>query len=357
MATLTSLTIIPDEIILYLGETIQLQCIANYDDGTSVDITDIATFSIYTTSPPFVLAEFGAEIADPVVFISTDDVTFEDTNDLLWQVTDDSTRFYLNGLLYTKSLGAGTVTANYASLYDYATITVHEPLVVELPVALVGKYRPLKEEYLGLITSQYQTSPKFMHWVRTYLEMMEDIRELATSLPYYFSFNRIVENPEGFNPDVYLTTKEGVSIFDFTEFSACVGVQLDIIGDILGQPRKVTFNPTDGSSPVLLDDDYRILLMNRIMYNQWKGNMQAMQEFWKVIFPGGKIIVQDNQNMTIDVTLTGDFTSIFVDLITNDYIVPRPQGVLCNYIYGTLPFYGHDRRDAYISGLDEGNWA
>jgi len=325
MATLTSLTIIPDEIILYLGDVIQLVCIANYSDGTSVDVTADTTFSIYTSSPPFVLAEFGSEI-------------------------------YLNGMIYTKSIGVGTVTASYGALFVYAAITVHEPLIVELYPALVGKYRPVKQEYLDLITSQYQNSPKFLHWVRTYLEMVEDIRELATSLTYYLSLNRIIEDSEILNPDVYLTTKEGISSFEFVEFDACVGTQLDILGVILGQSRKINFDPTDGSSPTLDDDTYRVLLKNKIMYNHWNGNMQTMQEFWATLFPGGKIIVQDNQNMTIDVTLTGDFTSIYIDLITHDYIVPRPQGVLCNYLYGTLPFYGHDRRDAYISGLDEGNW-
>jgi hypothetical protein len=65
--------------------------------------------------------------------------------------------------------------------------------------------------------------------------------------------------------------------------------------------------------------------------------------------------------MTIDVTITGTFTQIIIDLIENDYIVPRPQGVWMNYYVGTispanLPFFGFDRRDAYVSGFDEGHW-
>lgn len=32
---------------------------------------------------------------------------------------------------------------------------------------------------LKLITSQYQNSPKFLHYVRTFLNMVQDVRELA----------------------------------------------------------------------------------------------------------------------------------------------------------------------------------
>lgn len=320
MATLLSIAINPDVAIIYLGDSIQYKCLATYDDGSVVDVTELTTWGL-TLSPPPTVVEF--------------DTTTE-------------------GLLLSREVGVETVYADYEGKSDTGSVTVHNPLIQELPSALVGKYRPVTQDYLDLITSQYQNSPKFLHWIRTYLEIVEDIRELVLALPYYFSFNKIIETPGSLSADLYLTVKAGD--FTFVEFEACIGDQLDIIGEIVGQPRKVTFNPTGGASPILDDDTYRLLLKNTIMFNHWNGDQTSMQEFWTTLFPGGKIIIQDNQNMTMDITLLGSFTQMIIDLITHDYIVPRPQGVLCNYNYGTTPFFGHDRRDVYIAGFDEGNW-
>jgi len=61
--------------------------------------------------------------------------------------------------------------------------------------------------------------------------------------------------------------------------------------------------------------------------------------------------------MTCDIVLTGSFTSIIQDLIVNGYIVPRPEGVLYNYIFGDLPIFGTDESTAFIAGVDLGHLA
>lgn len=321
MATLVSIDIKPDAGIIYLGDTVQYQCLATYSDGTVVDVTELTTWSL-SGSPS--IAEF-----------------------------DGTT----NGLLISKSIGDASVGADYSTVSDTTTITIHNPLIMAIPADLVGLYRPETQDYLDLITSQYQNSPKFLEWVRTFLAMVEDIRDLAQNLSFYFSFNQIVSPtsatllPSG---NDYLTVKDGD--FDFVAFDAAVGDQLDILGVILGQSRTVDFNPSGGVSPTLDDNTYRILLKNKALINQWNGMSDALQTFWQTVFPGGKVVVQDNQNMTFDIILVGAFSSIIVDLIANGYIVPRPQGVLVNYYYGETPFFGHDHDDAYISGHDVGNW-
>jgi len=191
------------------------------------------------------------------------------------------------------------------------------------------------------------------------MDIVDDIKDISQSLSFYFSLFRVIEKDAlAYVPDA-LTTKAGS--YTFVSFDACVGDQLDILGVILGVPRQVTFDPTDGSSPILDDSTYRILLKNQVLKNHWDGRAESLQTTWKELFPGGTIIIQDNQNMTIDVTITGTFTQIIIDLIKNDYIVPRPQGVWMNYYVGTispanLPFFGFDRRDTYVSGFDEGHW-
>lgn len=318
--SIISIEIKPDATIIYLGDTISFTALATYDSGEVVDITSLAEWNI-SGSPT--IAEF----------------------------SDDE-----NGLLISSAVGSATIHALYGDISDTTTVTIHNPLIIQSHYERLNAYEPMPNEYLALITSQYQNSPKFLAWVNGFLEMMQDIQELAANLTNYFSFNSIVENTELFLHDQYLTIKDGEYDFNYFNFEACVGNQLDIVGELLGQARKVDFNPSDGSSPVLEDDDYRTLLKNKVLWNRWDGKAETMPDYWKQVFPGGKIIVQDNQNMTIDILLYGAFTPIIIDLITNDYIVPRPQGVLINYQYGTMPYFGFDRDDAYVSGFDVGNF-
>ncbi len=181
--------------------------------------------------------------------------------------------------------------------------------------------------YQGLLTSEYQNKPNITAWLTALLTPLFD----ATG-----------------------TINSFLSAFDI---DIATGYQLDILGTILGQSRNMTFQPSGGISPVLDDDTYRLLLRATIIKNQWDGTQGSLETAWANLFPGGKIVIIDNQNMTADVTLVGSFSSIIVDLITNGLIVPRPQTVLYNYILGTEPFFGFDRSDAYIAGFDTGNWA
>lgn len=317
---IVSIEIKPDDTTIYLGSTLQYTALATYDTGEVEDITDLALWEL-SGSP--VIASFS-----------------EDTN----------------GLLLTILIGDTTVIATYGGYSDTTDLTIHNPLVIASDYGRQNNYEPIATDYLALITSQYQNSPKLLEWVNCYLEIIQGIQELAFNLPYYFSFNSIVENTSVFNNDDYLTVKKE-NDFDFFNFEACIGNQLDILGVILGQPRKINFNPTDGSSPVLDDDTYRLLLKNKVLWNRWDGKAATMQDYWQQIFPGGKIVIQDNQNMTIDVFLSGAFTDTIIDLIANDYIVPRPQGVLINYRYGAMPFFGFDRDNSFVSGFDVGNFA
>lgn len=318
--SITSIEIKPDATTIYLGDTVSFTALAVYDTEEIVDVTEEALWEL-SGSP--VIAEFSE--------------------------TE-------NGLLTSLSVGDTTVSATYAGLNDTTTLTIHNPLVINSDYSRQNAYLPTPADYLKLITSQYQNSDNYLSWINVFLEIIQDIQELSANLVNYFSFNTIVENTASFNNDDYLTIKNE-SDFTYFNFDACAGDQLDILGQLLGQSRKIDFNPTDGGSPILDDDNYRILLKNKVLWNRWDGKAATMQDYWQQVFPGGKVVVQDNQNMTIDVFLYGAFTSIIVDLITNDYIVPRPQGVLMNYHYGTMPYFGFDRDDEYVSGFDVGNFA
>ena len=182
--------------------------------------------------------------------------------------------------------------------------------------------------YTGLITSQYQNSAKFLEWLAAILNILHDASTATDSIDPAFDLDN------------------------------AVGAQLDVIGAIVGQGRTVDFQPTDGTSPVLDDVTYRTLLKAKIGINQWSGQIADIESLWAILFPGGMICVQDNQDMTLDVAVSGlDLTVIMRDLIKNGYVVPRPQGVLMNFMFGReLPFFGYNLDNDYISGY-ESWWA
>lgn len=181
--------------------------------------------------------------------------------------------------------------------------------------------------YLNLFTSQYKVqSKKFMLWAQKAWQPLDD---LSNCLSFIGS--------------------------DF-DLDYAVGNQLDAIGQLVGQSRTIGFQPTSsGDSPTLDDTTYRLLLKARIAQNTWDGKISSLYVIWKTLFPGGKIIINDNQNMTATIIVAGSFTSIIKDLIFNGYIVPRPEGVQYSYATGTLPIFGADRNDTYIAGADLGH--
>lgn len=186
--------------------------------------------------------------------------------------------------------------------------------------------RPLAY-YLNLFTSQYKLSPKLQKWARLAWQPIDDLTTCIQSMSLQFQ----IQN--------------------------AIGVQLDTLGEQIGISRTVGFQPSGGVSPILDDPTYRILLLARIAWNSWDGRLVSLPNIWKTMFPTGRLIVNDNQNMTCTIILTGTFSSILQDLVTNGYIVPRPEGVLYTYTFALLPIFGFDRNDVYIAGFDLGHWS
>jgi hypothetical protein len=186
---------------------------------------------------------------------------------------------------------------------------------------------PIPSYYTGLLTSQYQTSPNLLAWLRAVVLKMDDVGKCLATFEAGF------------------------------DFDLAVGAQLDQLGLLIGQARVVGFQPSGGVSPTLDDTTYRLLLRARIAQNNWDGKIDSLQAIWQGLFPGGTIAIQDSQNMTATVILAGAFTSITQDLITNGYIVPRPEGVLYSFTFSTLPIFGFDSDNSFIAGFDHGHFS
>lgn len=196
------------------------------------------------------------------------------------------------------------------------------------------------QKYLNLVTSQHQGKPKFMAWLSNPLCILDDAVTLVNSFYSYF------------------------------DIDLAIGVQLDVLGEILGVSRTVTFQPagyyslgvigvpySTHPSPVLADDTYRLVLRAKILQNQWDGTISQIYSLWNTIFPGSLLVIQDNQDMTLNALVIGLSTQLQKDLITNGYIVPRPEGVLMTFSYSNDPYFAYDMDTPDFKGYSEGYWA
>lgn len=181
--------------------------------------------------------------------------------------------------------------------------------------------------YLGLLTSEYRNSPKLNTLLLVLLKKFDDVSQCLVSMDTAF------------------------------DLDSAVGVQLDMLGTVAGASRVVGFQPSNGVSPVLDDTTYRLYIKAKIAQNQWDGTIGSLYPIWQQLFPGGSIVIEDNQNMSVYVTLVGAFNSITTDLINHGYIVPRPEGVEYTYLFGTLPYFGFGYSPGYVAGFDQGHWA
>lgn len=183
-----------------------------------------------------------------------------------------------------------------------------------------------KEFYLNLITSEHATKPKFKAWVDTLLTPFLDAINLNDNIKRAFDLN------------------------------SAVGVQLDTLGKILVQSRQMNFQPTDGSSPLLNDDYYRLVLRAKVIKNQWKGTITNFYQFWKVLFKNQplNIYLIDNQDMRPVIVIWSSQTPQMIqDFLSNNLIVPKPAGLGYTVrqvdIEGIFGFFGTE-----FTGFDTG---
>jgi hypothetical protein len=150
-----------------------------------------------------------------------------------------------------------------------------------------------------------------------------------------------------------------VPLFDQAfDLDTAEGVQLDVIGEIVGIGRDVDFVLTSGGSSRLRDDDYRKVIKAKIGKNLWDGQADSLQELWKTLEPNVEIALIDGQDMSMNVNVFGNSSSLLKDLVNHGYIVPKPQTVRINTILYAhdLPAFGYGMNTSYVSGFNIGTW-
>lgn len=183
--------------------------------------------------------------------------------------------------------------------------------------------------YLNLIPSEHRLSPNFINWLTFGIQKLQDDNSSALDI---------------------------INAFDL---DTATGTQLDIIGTLVGISRQLDFQPRSDISSVLDDVYYRLLLRARIVWNQWKGTIKELYEAWQVIFPAGNLLIMDNQDMSMDIVVSGNFSVMERELINNGLIIPKSEGVRINYIIieenSNLPVFSYGYDNEILGGYNS-NW-
>ena len=160
------------------------------------------------------------------------------------------------------------------------------------------------DEYLNRIPWQHRNKPKFRATLINVLNPSVEMGFLMSEIPKYYDVDE------------------------------ATGRQLDVIGEWVGRSRyidtplsgiyfewagtenvgwssgiwKGRYDPASGL--VSLDDDtYRLLIKLQIFANAWDGTVDGAYAAWDAIFANSDIVIEDHQNMSISIGVTGQFFS------------------------------------------------
>jgi hypothetical protein len=140
------------------------------------------------------------------------------------------------------------------------------------------------------------------------------------------------------------------------DIDGAVGAQLDVLGEILGISRTVSWQPSNGVSPILDDTHFQLALKARIAINQWDGTITQLFDIWYNLLPNVYLVLHDNQDMTINALVVGMTDSMDQDLVAHGYIVPKPEGVHINYAFPFNLVFAYGLDNSVFGGYGEGYW-
>jgi len=178
-------------------------------------------------------------------------------------------------------------------------------------------------DYLNLITSEHRSQPNFISFASIPLETKMDIAAI-----------------------------DFIAAFDL---DTAAGVQLDTLGVILGRTRTLKYQPSSGS-PTLSDDNYRLVLRAKILQNLWDGTTETALNDWQTIFPSALLVIKDNQDMTMQVTVIGITDTFIREMVSNGLVVPKPEGVGITYVFANSYVFGYGPETNIVKGYGQGEW-
>lgn len=158
------------------------------------------------------------------------------------------------------------------------------------------------DSYISSITSEHRDKPNFIAWLSSSLNIVDGVYNLLLDMDSNFDIDN------------------------------AIGIQLDMLGTIIGRSRTLNFQPLNGSDPVLNDAYYRLVLKAKIAMNNWDGTIPQIYEIWDNIFTDIQLQLADKQDMSFTAYILGYVDQVRQSLIQAGYIVPKPEGVHINYV-------------------------
>jgi len=239
-------------------------------------------------------------------------------------------RLYLMSALpvniYTDCLRIVSATETIKNVDTNRIISRRESILVDALRKISVEKLGRNEAYLNLVTSEHRNRFRFISLLSLILSNIDNITILFEIFDTYF------------------------------DLDIAAGAVQDIIGDIVGVKRTVNFQPSDGSSPILDDNTFRLIIKAKIARNQWDGTMQQIPILWSNLFPQNDLIVIDNQDMSLSALVYGFSVGIQQDLVKGGYIIPKPQGVKINYAFPRNSVFSYGFNNELFKGYGEGYW-
>lgn len=185
------------------------------------------------------------------------------------------------------------------------------------------------DEYLALITTEHQNRPRYIATVQASVSPFAALQSLMRS--YVPAFD--VDSAIGQQLDIValwvgVTRRIGTPIEGFYfswDDTAANGWDAGVWKGI-GDPDFGFIN--------LPDDLFRSVIKSKIEANQWKGDIPGAYRILEAAYGvGNNITIQDNQDMSMTVTITeGVLAPVQEAVITQGYIPIKPAGVSADYV-------------------------
>ena len=155
--------------------------------------------------------------------------------------------------------------------------------------------------YEDMISTRNATRPKFMALLRALLTLGVNLGNVMESQAMAFD----LEN--------------------------AAGVQLDIIGNLVGFSRILSFMPTSGGR-TLTDDEYRLMLRMKIAQNYWDGSNEGVFNMLDNLKEYGiNMEYVDNMDMSVSFTVNSLISQRLADIVLGSGMLPVPAGMRCTF--------------------------
>lgn len=210
-------------------------------------------------------------------------------------------------------------------------------------------------DYLSLITSEHVSKPRFSAMVTVVAQCFVDQINVVQSIPAAFDLDFAI----GAQLDA-VGLWAGITRQVKTPLSVYFSFDLSGLGFDQGNWQG-PFDPNSGLTS-LDDETFRILIRAKIAANSWDGTIPGAAAAYANLFgnSGSYIFIQDNQDMTMTIGVSGAIPSaLIVSLLTGGYLPLKPEGVRVIYLIPSVnntPLFGFDVENKYISGFDVGSW-